>query len=1151
MSNGLNIFTSLSSVTWTPIDFYLDGDDFGTKCDYVLFSNEMSFNLHEVFKNCLDISFNNKAGIFLTDLKYNTKILSYKKQPSSVSELTTIESPIGMYVDGDLRILRSRPFSSEEDLNGTSIEELYRTRNAIVLYNTNETYFNSAYLFTFNFIGGNLVKVLNHDKKALTSHVIDSDIGLTFNNEIFPPDDTQVFEYILHEDKICLFLPDSNYGVAVHKNPTGNNFILKNIDLGIDSNFPDEMTLVFVSHKKVDLKHENCLTDSFLVKYNTNLIQSQSVLDVNEGFSNTNLYSQNYLGMFPVENPVLNSDGTYSYLLNIHGLKNYQTPEYDYTIANPLTEKAPSIRRIYNKIFSGTNQKKGYDKLYLGYQSDTKISIFPQGTETPFYFPSVSIRTPISAAGLIEDGAAAGEVPYTSDRIYMYRMNYEEANPGQPSPESIKNFDRSWACAWLSGTNSGEKVWMDRYYNAAFYTLDQALSSKTHVYNEKTFPEREFTFDVPSTMYLEPGVLYKYDRVGPETSKKFIKFLDSDKNLEKGANTLSLTDWVSSPIVVDNSNYKNNAIIFYNTNGLNFNKTYWTLDGTSHAIIPPSKELLGKGNMTVSLWLSVDDWSDIYGEQIFGNYFESGFGLINQGISNVSMFTIVNTTSSITNNFNYKFGNLGEGKLEVINDRPKYEVIHRLPNYNYWVFDLKNKHAVLMNAFNNVMDSFSFHDYISFAHQVELDSEYNIYVYDNTFKMYSKFNSKGAYKGSVSFGEDSGYQRIEIDLNNNVVGIYGYVSAIDNKNNVWEVIGGSLYRNRELYALVGNTHWISVDSKNNIWIAHYQDLISKLNTTERVFEFSQRVGRGVTQELDPCFEKEWFRVINFVRVPIKGPCDLKAKYQDNLIIFDRKFNEMFRIGENGEYISRLDLQALSPNIPYSIEYSAIGDFTGYQFLRKFSANGANGKSLAWKLKIAHPSIDERTIRFITLTHQTSTLPPGWHHFCFVFDGYSGAAKYYIDSTLVDIEYFNAKEYEIVYDYRTSILIGAASLKNTTINDIIGLDDFNKFYGNVGDIKMYANALTTGEIEQIYFASNFVIPRPDLIWNRRVGFRSFIEQIEHWHKAQVTGSKSKYFNISIHNLNIDNDSKKLLEDAIRSNIKKIIPAHSSLYKINWK
>jgi hypothetical protein len=51
--------------------------------------------------------------------------------------------------------------------------------------------------------------------------------------------------------------------------------------------------------------------------------------------------------------------------------------------------------------------------------------------------------------------------------------------------------------------------------------------------------------------------------------------------------------------------------------------------------------------------------------------------------------------------------------------------------------------------------------------------------------------------------------------------------------------------------------------------------------------------------------------------------------------------------------------------------------------------------------------------------------------------------------------------------------------------------------------------------------------------------------------QLPGSKSKYYNINIYNLDVDDNIKMIIEDAIKNNLTKVAPAQASLYKINWK
>ena len=51
--------------------------------------------------------------------------------------------------------------------------------------------------------------------------------------------------------------------------------------------------------------------------------------------------------------------------------------------------------------------------------------------------------------------------------------------------------------------------------------------------------------------------------------------------------------------------------------------------------------------------------------------------------------------------------------------------------------------------------------------------------------------------------------------------------------------------------------------------------------------------------------------------------------------------------------------------------------------------------------------------------------------------------------------------------------------------------------------------------------------------------------------QITGSKSKFFNLKIHNLKADNTVKAIVEESIRNVVKKIIPFYTGLNQILWE
>jgi len=1074
MSAIFNIYNTVSSTYWYPVDFHSITEDYKFKKTPVVFSNGISFYLHNFFENAEDVSFNRRTGLILTNPKNNTFFLENNQPPSIQNKLTQIKTPT-MLLSGvsSTRVIQSLPINN-------SINSL-KTLN--VSYRST---FGLDDTLSFSFNSNGTVTIYNNDNKALTWSSL-GEGGLVFKDVISPPSIRQQFDYILNKDSIILFQHTSNYSNIVIKNTSTNNFILSAASFDKNYSFPNECIIKFISYDVYNPDENNTVLDSFIVKYKASPILPQQTLTVDNSINETNRLAQNYLAAFPVENPLINEKDS-SYLLQFHGLKNYQTPEYTYTTANPYISSTQAIRRVYNKIHTGTNQNKGYNNIYLNYVATTNQLTFPVGKETYFFFPSTNVSYPLSSSGLIEDGATAGELPYVSDRIFVYRQNYEELTPGVPQPPSILKQDNTWLCSWLSGSNLGEKIWLDRYYNAAYYTLDQALTAKAMVYHDKIDPSKKYTYDVPSTMVLEPGILYKYYRAGIENSKEFITHLDYDPVYPLGAKVLDISDWSTSPLI-DESKYNNNGVVVSNTNTQNLQKSFINLDGTNHVVFPSRSSLLQNQKITVSFWMNVENWSNIFGEQIFGNYYSSGFGLINESFTSAPMFTIINKASLSAYNINYNFLNLTQINLNPTKNN-QYNIIQRLPDLSYWIFDSYNITGTKYNPINKVLSSFtSLSSYIGFVDQVELDSNQNLYLYDKTLNSYVKTDSDGNFIEHVTLPSDSGVHRIEIDLNDEVQHIYGTSSVIDNKNNIWEVVGGNLYKNRMIYANVGNTQQITCDSDNRIWISHLQDTISLLDTETNTFIFSKRVGKNSTLPIDPCLDQEVFRSMDLLKVPSSPTCNNSSIYQDRLILLDTRDNQMYIISTDGNLVSKLNLASL---VSYneSLNFSANGDFTSFQYIRKFG--GSLTKKLSWKLKLATPQ--GNSAQLLNLDADVSQLPPGWHNITLTFDAIKGIATYYIDSIEVNKKTFDPSLYVLYYDYRSSLLLGAASVVNTTLNDIIGIDDEYKFVGKISELKMYSKCLTFGEVEQLYFSSGFAYPRNDLLWNLSVGNRSYIEEI---------------------------------------------------------
>lgn len=1140
-----SLYTNISALNCNPVSFSVLGNQFATIENPVIFTNGIRANMNEALKDCVAFNLNNRTGLFLTDLNVATNFLSDSIAPKEIGLLTEIDSPIvglpllkSPLADENYQIIKLKP-----------VDSLYQMVTSVAKE------FNEKDVFRFVFQPDNSVVVEQVETKyLLTSYAEGFDnAAIFFRPRIYPAlsskqiyVDPQRFDYSLGKNTISLFQIRDEFLIprfqnAVLRLNTGVYGISSLTHLTSADLFPPEASLNFVSYQeKPELNSD--IKDSFLVKYEVNPLNEQKTLTLDLSTVNSP-YSQNYLGIFPFEYATQNEDGV-TYPLAIHGLKNYQTPEYNYSFGLEYIQGQKGARRKYDNIFSGTNQSKGTDNVYLSYVADTIEYNFKPDEETPFYFSPTSDRIPLSASGLIEDGAIAGEIPFTSDRIYIKLQDYSEKIPDSPQPASIKRYSNTWLCSWLSGSMDGDKIWMDRYYNPAYYTIDQALSTKVMQYHDRLDPSLNYTFDIPSEMILEPSVLYRYFHTGRQNRLNFIGHLSSNSILQ-------VTNWNSSPLK-DESPLQGDGILYFNKPE-NLKGEYLEMDGSNHVLFPATTNLLTNSKLTISLFINVNNWGRIDGNQIFGNYSNSGFGLINESSLTTPIITLIDNDTNDLYNLNYKFSIL-EGlnlKDDTFNGN---KIIQRLSDYSYWVFDSNAiagikydvNNQILLQTKNNDVTTSNL-SILTNITQIEIDSNENLYIYDNDTKKYVVLNTYGEYVTGGTL--DQSVNRIEIDLNNNLVSCFANYSVIDNQNNLWEIIGGNLYKNKSIFGNIGYVQQMLVDADNYLWILNGQDNITKIDSVNQNIIFTRRIGKNSSLPVDPCFDyTKKSRFMNFIRVPKDSntdPCNTSDSFtEDRLIIIDINDNNIYTLNGNGDILTKLNIIGLTDNV--NVDLLSYGDFTGYTYLRKFTTIV---KNFSWKIKIANPNGENG--KLLILPVEVSGLASGWHNFALSFDSVEGKVVSYVDSIKAYEETFDPDIYQIYYDYRTSLLLGCQSIKNTTINDIISIDDGYKFIGKVAELKLYNKSLSQGEIEQLYFSSKYAADDRPLLWNMSVGERNYIEQIKHWYKMQLPAAKSKYYNLNVHNLDVPDNVKTVIEESIKSNLKRIAPANTSLYKINWK
>ena len=1096
------ILNSFSSINQYDFEFQPISEGYNLKKEKIKFDNGLSFYLYNALRKPKDVSFNNKTGFFLTDLYTNSDIFEYKEPEETV--LTEIESPL-INMDG---------FLFKNQLSSLYISNI----------NVANRLDNLKFIFKDDY-----GKILNIDDNCLT---YDQNLTqLKFNYNIVNSD-LQKFDYILSDDNIILFIYNTNKSKYI--DASTSPISIKNYEY--NSSFFGKKNYYFGFYSYNKSKSLLKTNPEFTVRYDNNPIENEpNQLKYIED-EDSSLYKQNYLLMFPYE-----FQKNLKYPFYFHALKNYQTPEYEYSNGYSGYDNN-WIRRKYEKIFTGTNQDGGYENVYLDYTSKTKIFKFEPDTDTKFFYPIFGDKLHIQDSGLIEDGSIAGKIPFESDKVFLNKIDYSEHIPITDAlpPKSFTKYDGTWACAWLSGNDNNEKQWVDRYYNAAYYTYDKALTSY-RTYYEKYDPTKEYVWDEPSKLYFEPGVRYSYHRIGEETLKTYINSYITNENFNGNTLLLHVDKWDSNNLQ-DNSEYKHNGTLFDNKED-NLKGSYLNLDGENHVVFPATETLLNTEQFTVNLWINVKDWSKIEGKQIFGNFYDSGYGLLNGSSLTAPIFTISENTSALAITANYKINIVNTTTLNVLKNREN-KIIQRLSNFDCWIFDTNNIVATRYDIEGKILttttNSELLKQYLDIITQVEIDEYENLYLFDKNTKNVVILNPNGEFLNYQHLNS----QGFQINSDSQIVLSDSDISAIDNNNVLWEALGSNLYKNKKIYGTIGSINQLSFDSLNNLWILHDQDKITKLNTNKDLFEFTSRLGIRTNLSENNCLvsfikENKTVRTIDFLRIPKNSLGDV----HDVAIIIDVLENQCYIMSQSGKLLNKIPLIAFTENLNF--KFYAEGDFTGYQYLRKFENSGSY---FSWKFKIAESNGSNS--RLYNLKYSTENLYKGWHQFTFIFDSIDGYAKSLIDGILIDTVNFEKEKYSMYFNYKSNLLIGAATIKNKILNDVLNLKESYKFIGEISNLSIYSKALSDSQTRNLYNINSLSDKIKNLNWNVSIGERNYIEKITHWFKMQITGSKSKYFNIKIHNLNLTEEQKVLFETTLKNVITKISPSYTNLNKIDW-
>lgn len=300
-------------------------------------------------------------------------------------------------------------------------------------------------------------------------------------------------------------------------------------------------------------------------------------------------------------------------------------------------------QRDYHRIFTGTNQVDGYDKICLGYESSTTDIEFKKDSSTFFHIPFYTSTQNLSSGQIIGDGAIPGPIPAMADRIFKKQGNYGNTTPWGTTTD-IPN--GTWLCSWLYSLSGETPQWFDRFYNPGKISYSDALigglAYGTYQNNDPVF------IDIPSTIKLEPGVLYQYYHCGEKTAEDIVNTFSGplSSNLR-----LNVQTWAA--LGTDNTVYNNNFRInnFNNSwilnlnepdvvdkNALNFSNT-----GFIDARVSYSDNYNLPNEFTINFWVQNKDWGTAPATQLVGNLNYGGYGIFYNNLKYYPFFVIPET----------------------------------------------------------------------------------------------------------------------------------------------------------------------------------------------------------------------------------------------------------------------------------------------------------------------------------------------------------------------------------------------------------------------------------------------------------------------------------------------------------------------------
>lgn len=806
-------------------------------------------------------------------------------------------------------------------------------------------------------------------------------------------------------------------------------------------------------------------------------------------------------------------------------------------------------QRNYYKIFTGTNQADGYDKIHLGYEADSTEITLKKDQTTFFHMPFFAEPQTLIDSTLIGDGATPGPIPALADRVYKKLGNYGNTTPwGTPSERA----DGQWLCSWLYAVSSEPPRWLDRYYDPGRLAYKEALEGTANITDY--IKSELIYFDVPSSLVFENGVLYKYFHQGEQTALENVQtFAGPNKDRLR----LNIENW-STPVdssiynnLVTIDNFKEEWVVslvdsgFRDRSSLSFNNK-----DLVNSYVTYNKDFNLENEFTTSFWVNSPDWSNAAPTQLIGNLSKGGYGVFYNNLNYNPYYVIPENTYGHFFFFNQE-GNVYTEKSNqlFLGERADFAFVAMNSNAEIIGVDKIEGRAIKYNhlgdsitSTKNLTGGFLQLEGTPMALALSGNDDTIIITDVNTYI----FNKDLIVK-SVTAVPYQINEKIAFDINGNLIHEPSCKEVtFDSFNQKWTInLTGQLECNNQYVDIpsnvLGTNTNIIIDPENNLWVLADSNNIYKLDVKTKNIIGTYTVG-VLSEGID---EKN----ISFIKAYNRE----KNDFTWYAIIYHNFEKTVYQVTLNGSIakttylppkLNILDPVTALQNVN-ALSFTGKGDFTGYETRRIFNKILYNNNpQLQFKVAVTYPN------RSLPYSINTLSVPAHyllnstWHLITVTLK--NNTLKLFVDNFLRDsLQLLPNANFN--YEFKNDTYIGSPLGKVENLNLEIQSKSVT-WNGYIDSIRVYDYAIDPKYIQ--YFVREKTIA-DDIVWNIRTAALQYVEVVDRFFKHKLPGSKSLFFNIRLTGTKITDPAiRKRIEEDVKLAVSQIKPAYTELLNVEW-